>query len=613
MPAGEVRLYGQQVRCVSKTYGPPSTWIRQTTTDKIASYDLAIIGGGVASAYLVSEVLKKKPDANIVIFEGSNHFGGRLMSAYGSGSLGPAVSSERLKGQPPPEYGGMRIDPNNHWLVWNAIQEVADATHPGDKPCGRKGPKKVAPVDPNLVSKFPEDVRNLGTEGDCDNYMVKMTTATMRYATGSKADPKMFGSYLLNSTFFDDGVIHDTCLSMIGYAQAYVKDHMSVSDQRRKTLDEAVNEACDNCDKGPAELCGVCAKFPNPGMNLVSCIGYDDLTQVPSAGSLTDAAVVTGQGEFNCDPKKGSTDKCANLYLFKYGAQRFAMDLLSYANKKGAGSAGPIFGKRLSGLNVVGKDTKKIAEERAKKLYDAKDNEASKATSESEMVELKFEDGSVTAAKAVYLTVLPLDLIEIDGFQPYDQALKDATLPFGATKMFIHWNGGLPQPILDATDSGGKRLVTDGNRPGQMARQIFYWDASTILIYQTAPTNDDLPANVMQEEMQTTGMDSMMGGVMDQLQDAFRQELPYPSWARVKSWANGALSYYRSGCGAANCSSLPAFQSILQRPLGQDIPVFYGNSEMSGGGGGTQGTGWVMGSFHQVQLHLDAILGTMDL
>lgn len=603
VPANKQTLYGNQVRCKSKMYGPASTWVKQVGKDEDYVFDLAIIGGGVGSAYLVNEVKKKNPNATIAVFEASDRFGGRLMSAYGSGGLGEGVQDLKREGNPPPEYGGMRIDPLNHWLVWDAINEVTQATT--GKACGRTGEKKLAPIDPNLLEKFPDSARMFGGEGDCDSYMVQMTTSTMRYAAGKSADPKKFGDYLLNATFTDDGVIHNRCLSLIGATSEYAKQFNV--DLSSKSLADAVQETCDNCNKVNTELCDTCKLFPDPGANLVSCIGYDDLTQVPAVNSLTDASAVTGQGDFNCDPAMGSTDKCSKLYLFRHGAQRFAMDLF---NMNGENNAGPIFGKTLVGIDMDGVDLKALAKDQASNSQDATTNDPSETPTEKGALTLRFEDNSVARAKAVYLTVLPTQLVDIEGFQAWVDPLRAATLPFGATKLFIYWKDGMPQEIKDATKSGGIRLVTDGNRPGQMARQIFFWDENTILVYQTAPTDSSLPANVMQEEMQQKGMDEMMYHVMTQLEDAFRKPLPQPTWARVKAWANGALSYYKTACGTSNCKETVSFTSKLQRPMGQSVPVFYGNSEMSGNGGSppTQGTGWIMGSFQQVQLHLDAIL-----
>jgi hypothetical protein len=602
VPDGDTVIYGSQVRCQSQTYDQPSTWLKTVGAGDEYVYDLAIIGAGVASGYLANELLKEMPDARIAVFEASQRMGGRLMSAYGSGALGQGVQDSSLEGSPPQEYGGMRIDPINHWLVWDAIEEVAERTFPG-KPCRRKGGKQVAPIDPMLEDKFSEEDRTMGTSGECDNYMIQMTTATMRYALAADADNKTFGEFLKKSSFDDDGVILNTCLSLIGFTQDYAKDNMSPEEMSTQTLDQAVNDACENCDKVSQELCDTCKLFPNPGMNLISCIGYDDLSQVPAQNSLLDAAAVTGQGDFNCQKDKGPTDNCANLFLFKHGAQRFAMDLLNTAN------AGPYFRKTLQAIEIDGQDVEALAKEQAAKSQGATENVKSESPKEKQApMALKFGDGSVARTKAVYLTVLPMDLVALDGMQPWIEPLKEATLPFGATKLFIHWDGGMPEEIKKATQEGGIRLVTDGNRPGQMPRQIFYWDPDTILVYQTAPIDNDLPANQMQDAMQTKGMDQMIGVVMEELMGAFGVEFPYPTWGRVKAWPVGGLSYYRSGCGTRECAAPVNFQQILQRPLGQEVPVFYGNSEMSGGGGSTQGTGWVMGSFQQVQLHLDAIV-----
>lgn len=593
-------LYGFQSRCLNATYTPPSAYILQDGKDNHFEYDLAIIGGGVQAAYLVNELMKTKPDAKIAVFEKGNHMGGRLMSAYGAGALGLGVNDPSMK-TPPPEYGGMRIDPAGHWLVWDAIEEVVKHDYP-DMRCGRKGQTKIAPIDPNLYDKFSEEDRTFGTVGDCDDYMVKMTTAEMRYAVNEKADPANFGEYLMGARMDDDGAIHATCLSMIGHTQTYIDGYMTAQEQTENTLDQAVNQACTNCVKVSQEFCDICAKFPQPGKNLVSCIGYDDLTQVPVASSIVDAAVVTGQGKYNCQKNQGSTDNCANLYLFRYGAQAFAQSLLNI-NK----AVGPIYGKNLVSVSIEGQDVKSLAAKQANSVAGSKDNQKSETPTATGRVSLRFGDNSVAVAKAVYMTMLPFDMIEVDGLEAWTKPMFEGMLPFGATKLFISWADGMPKAISDATKSGGVRLVTDGDRAGQMARQIFFWDENTILVYQTAPMDNDLPANVMQQMIQNEGMDQMIGGTMAQLQSAFRTEFRKPTWARVKAWGNGALSYYRPGCGTLKADPI-AFQSRVQRPLGQEMPVFYGSSEISAGGGGSQGTGWVMGSFMEVQLHLKAIL-----
>ena len=95
-------------------------------------FDLAIVGGGVGGAYLVSRlheefVLKRGlPMPKVALFERSDKMGGRLMSGYGAGALnlgvGPMSKATEERGPlPMPEYGGMRVDPHLYSHVVNRI------------------------------------------------------------------------------------------------------------------------------------------------------------------------------------------------------------------------------------------------------------------------------------------------------------------------------------------------------------------------------------------------------------------------------------------------------------------------------------------------------------
>lgn len=78
--------------------------------------------------------------------------------------------------------------------------------------------------------------------------------------------------------------------------------------------------------------------------------------------------------------------------------------------------------------------------------------------------------------------------------------------------------------------------------------------------------------------------------------------IPMPSWARVKGWPGGTLSYYKEDCGELNVDPF-AFSSRFERPLGEDVPLFYGSSEMNAHGG----SGWVEGSLEEVVLNFQPI------
>ena len=107
-------------------------------------FDLAIVGGGVGGAYLVSrlheEFVIKRGQAmpKIALFERSDKMGGRLMSGYGAGALNLGVQpmSKELydNPKPMPEYGGMRMDPIRYPLVTNRAVYMARVLFGAGKP-----------------------------------------------------------------------------------------------------------------------------------------------------------------------------------------------------------------------------------------------------------------------------------------------------------------------------------------------------------------------------------------------------------------------------------------------------------------------------------------------
>ena len=113
----------------------PSAWQKPRPEEDGATpqfdFDLAIVGGGVGGAYLVSRlqeefVIKRgQPMPKIALFERSDKMGGRLMSGYGAGALnlgvGPMTKELYTQPEPMPEYGGMRINPQLYPLVMNRI------------------------------------------------------------------------------------------------------------------------------------------------------------------------------------------------------------------------------------------------------------------------------------------------------------------------------------------------------------------------------------------------------------------------------------------------------------------------------------------------------------
>ena len=93
----------------------PSAWQKRVQPDVEGKapqfdFDLAVVGGGVGGAYLVSrlheEFVIKRGQAmpKVALFERSDKVGGRLMSGYGAGALNLGVGpmSKELYENPAP-------------------------------------------------------------------------------------------------------------------------------------------------------------------------------------------------------------------------------------------------------------------------------------------------------------------------------------------------------------------------------------------------------------------------------------------------------------------------------------------------------------------------------
>lgn len=75
--------------------------------------DIAIVGGGVSGVYSAWKLKTKYPGKNIVVFEGSDHIGGRLLSVVPPGIPNMVA-----------ELGGMRILENTQPLIVELIKEL---------------------------------------------------------------------------------------------------------------------------------------------------------------------------------------------------------------------------------------------------------------------------------------------------------------------------------------------------------------------------------------------------------------------------------------------------------------------------------------------------------
>lgn len=93
--------------------------------------DIAIVGGGVSGVYSAWKLKKQFPNQKIVVFEGSDHIGGRLLSVKP-----PEIPNMTA------ELGGMRILENTQKLIVNLIETLN-----GELPAAEKITLYDFPVD----------------------------------------------------------------------------------------------------------------------------------------------------------------------------------------------------------------------------------------------------------------------------------------------------------------------------------------------------------------------------------------------------------------------------------------------------------------------------------
>jgi hypothetical protein len=272
-----------------------------------------------------------------------------------------------------------------------------------------------------------------------------------------------------------------------------VKVHDPPKDGLWKT---AIKNLCDDCATcGIAGMCDLCAQFGDTAASaVVSCSGYDVALDSASLSSLV------GLTEEVTDVTMSS-----NLYLLSVGFQRFVMGLLQgpewtqgadelvqLFKNKGANVA-PQYGKQLQSVSVVGHagteiNTKDLVDQQIERL-----GSSSTASVQATGVTLNFADGSSATAKSAYLTMLPYDLAALDDFgdweKVYDNYLPDKS---GAVKIVFGWTNvseslGARLNLTSCDEGKCERLILDGPADSWVTRQVWLWDAQTIMIYEIAP------------------------------------------------------------------------------------------------------------------------------
>lgn len=599
----------------------PSSW-NQSPDDQV--YDLVVVGGGPSGVYMVNRLIEEfkkqgQPLPKIALAERANDIGGRLMSARGSGGLGLAVDALDVETStiPPEEYGGMRIDPYRYRLVWDKIVEEGQALYGTDKcftwrDCPEESRNCCKPMVFRMevgnvrygASPDPISVERLG--GVLGNASLSnLSVPSQTYSVVDIGDGDFRSQQVNNTEAIAAGVgsPFDKCKQLINLADALVRGDASLKDA---TWKEVIDKACESSDEATQALCDTFpgdAKYNAP----ISCSGYDNF-----AGKTAPYAAVSGLTN-----EVVNADLGTHLYVLKIGTQRFLQGLL-YVN--GTIPVSPMYGKELVAVEVNGESPTADAEAQIASIdvnapmegYDT----AAGASESTDLLTLKFSDGSSIRARNALLTMLPFDLPQIGGFEPWEKELQETLSPSMAVKLVMGWTNPEDAPPARlglkscAGDGTCQRAILDGPASdGWMVRQFWMWGPQTVMVYNVAgdPTTQGKTAATNMIELATQeGMDALVKTVMEQINSVanLTQPIVTPDWARIKPWPAGSITGWKDGAAGENIAT------YLERPLGTNIPVFYANSEAAPDG---LEHGWIQGGWNMVEDGLPALAKRLGL
>ena len=353
------------------------------------------------------------------------------MSARAAGALGLAVNGNDKDsiGFPPQEYGGMRIDPYRYRLVFDKIIEVGKALY-GDDQC-------------LTAAECTEESKNC-----CPDMLYRMEVGNIRYATTRKdlgilGNSSVFTPSQVYSVVKDRanaGVLEESVGSGIGSPYDNCIQLPLVAGEYAKSTEnppvlwmDLVVEMCDNCQQAMPGACDLCEKFPGDSKinGPISCLGYDfPVDSFPSEAMLGLLKEVT------------NADLGTHLYLIKEGLQRFLQGLL-YRND--TIQVAPTFNKQLTSIGLeTGVDAQVLSAKQVESIdYDKpmKPELPSPTT-----LSLGFADGSLVRAKSAVLTMLPFDLQQIDGLEPWNETLYEIISPGQAVKLVLGWENAEDAP-----------------------------------------------------------------------------------------------------------------------------------------------------------------------
>ena len=408
----------------------PGSW--QKPVADLEEYDLAIIGGGASGVYMANRLIEEfknngQPIPKIALFERTQWIGGRLMSARGTGALGLAVNGNDKGsiGFPPQEYGGMRIDPYRYKLVFDKIVETGQALYGVDKclkvvDCTEESenccPDMLYRMEVGNI-RYATTRSDLGVLGNSS-----ISTPSQVYSVGGEVKDRANVGILEESIGTGKGSPYDNCIQLPLAAEKYAE---SIENPPVLWKDLVV-EMCDNCEQAMPGACALCAKFPGDAKinGPISCLGYDfPVESFPAEAMLGLLKEVT------------NADLGTHLYLVREGLQRFLQGLLYQSDEI---QVAPFFNKVLTSIGVeTGVDAQALSAKQVESInYDKRmpPQIPSPAT-----LSLGFADGSMVRAKSVLLTMLPFDLQQIEGLEPWNETLHEIISPGQAVKLVLGW------------------------------------------------------------------------------------------------------------------------------------------------------------------------------
>jgi len=630
---------------------PPNVWQKNNCYDDENAdsvYDVAIIGAGIGGSYLANQLRLGKEQSNtIAMYEAGQNTGGRLMSSFHSGALGtPVRPITQVNDVAPPEYGGMRISPV-YPLVFGEVMKMWEQSF--KEKALETNPKAQCDIDfCGVLENMPDCCSGLLTPMNVGRvfYHSERESLGKRLMQASLEDHNdLYNNYTVSAIAdYKELSPYQQCIMLAVGANEYANNNPSwVPANAVVGFEELCKKPLCNFTEG---YCGLCEEFDSgeEATAVVSCTGYDTAADGQTTRDLIDLAseVVNIAGD-------------TFLYLFTVGYQRLAQGMLEGTEVNSVGSGystlaiAPHFEKKLVAVGVgPGDFDEAVARARvlAQKQVDTLNNVTVKEDNgPTGPIQLRYSDGSMTVSQIAYLTMLPFDAVgnptydskAILGLEPWYEPMKKMTVPNEAFKAIIQWsNYSLADhlgysscvQIVDGVAGTGAcdRIILDGNRPNdgiaekdsQVVRQAWMWDKYQILFYSVGDQKS--PAHTNIELQNEYGMNTLVKLSVEELRTATKGiiskvdgkpiDIPQPSWFRGKTWPEGSLmiNWNLDGMEKTGWTS-NTFSDTFRRPFGEDINIWYGNSEMAAEGGLH---GWAEGALSMVNRSIAEIESALD-